>query len=160
MKLRTGLIVALSETQKTGFVALRPIWTHMNQNVWKGPLRVYPDMLHTSDHYVYHLILLNQHSLTLCLQRNFFYDILSSVDFYQHNFFKILFQEKHQSVKQLGSRSGRTFCRAWSGSKLFAKFICRWQNLQLVGKVLNMRSMLCDSCLVPACFINSAGDIL
>ena len=28
----------------------------------------------------------------------------------------------HQSVKQFGSRSGPTFYRAWSGSKLFEKF--------------------------------------
>ena len=30
------------------------------------------------------------------------------------------------SVQQFGSRSGPTFCRAWSGSKLFAKVISRW----------------------------------
>ena len=30
------------------------------------------------------------------------------------------------SVKQFGSRSGQMFCRAWSGSKLFAKVISRW----------------------------------
>ena len=31
------------------------------------------------------------------------------------------FQEYQLSVKQIGSRSGPTFCRAWSGSELFAK---------------------------------------
>ena len=36
-----------------------------------------------------------------------------------------IFQEYHQSVKQFGSRSGPTFCRARSGSKLFAKIISR-----------------------------------
>ena len=41
--------------------------------------------------------------------------------------FEKFFQEYHQSVKQFGSGSGPTFCRAWSGSKLFAKFISRWQ---------------------------------
>ena len=40
-------------------------------------------------------------------------------------FFKLfsnkIFQEYHQRVKQFGCRSCPTFCRAWSGSKLFAK---------------------------------------
>ena len=43
-------------------------------------------------------------------------------------FFQKIFQEYHQNVKQLGSRTGPTFCRAWSGSKLFAKVISRRQN--------------------------------
>ena len=43
------------------------------------------------------------------------------------NFFKKISQEYHQSVKQSGSRSGPTFCRAWSGTKLFAKVISRRQ---------------------------------
>ena len=34
------------------------------------------------------------------------------------NFFKIYFPEYHQSIRQLGSRSGRIFCGAWSGSKI------------------------------------------
>ena len=50
---------------------------------------------------------------------------LSSADFFQINFFIKLFQEYHQSVKQFGSWSGLTFCRAWSGSKLFANIISR-----------------------------------
>ena len=36
------------------------------------------------------------------------------------------FQECLQSVKQFGSSSGPTFCKAWSGSKLFVKVISRW----------------------------------
>ena len=40
--------------------------------------------------------------------------------FFQINVFKNDFQEYHQSVKRFGSRSGLTFCRFWSGSKLFA----------------------------------------
>ena len=53
------------------------------------------------------------------------HSFLSTVDFffYWFFFFKKIFQEYHQSVKQFGSRSGLTFCRAWSGSKLFAKVI-------------------------------------
>ena len=45
--------------------------------------------------------------------------------FFKISFFKKFFQEHWQSVKQLGPRSGRTFCRAWSGSNLFAKIISR-----------------------------------
>ena len=42
-------------------------------------------------------------------------------DFFKINFYKKIVQEHYQIVKQLGSRSGRKFCQAWSGSKLFAK---------------------------------------
>ena len=35
---------------------------------------------------------------------------------FKSNLFKKIFQEHYQSVKQLGSRSGPTFCRSWSGS--------------------------------------------
>ena len=45
--------------------------------------------------------------------------------YYKIKFFKKFFQEFDQSVKQFGSRSGPTFCRAWSGSYLFAKVISR-----------------------------------
>ena len=45
--------------------------------------------------------------------------------FQKHLFFEKLFQEYCQSIKQFGSRSGPTFCRLWSKSKLFAKFISR-----------------------------------
>ena len=41
------------------------------------------------------------------------------------NFSEKFFQEYHLSVKQIGSRSGPTFCRAWSGSNLFAKAMSR-----------------------------------
>ena len=47
------------------------------------------------------------------------------------------FFQYHQGVKQFGSRSGPMFCRAWSGSKLFAKVFSRWQKLPLAGKALN-----------------------
>ena len=64
----------------------------------------------------------------------------SSVDFFKINFFKIIFQEYHQSVKQFRSRSGPTFRRAWSGSKLFAKVISRWKKSPLVGKELTLKA--------------------
>ena len=38
-----------------------------------------------------------------------------------------MFPEIHEIVKQFGSRSGLTKCRAWSGSKLFATVISRQQ---------------------------------
>ena len=37
---------------------------------------------------------------------------------------KIMHQD-HQRVKPFGSRSGPRFCRAWSGSKMFATYISR-----------------------------------
>ena len=45
---------------------------------------------------------------TLSLLGNF----LSSADFFKIHFFEKFFQECHLSVKQFGSRSGWTFCRA------------------------------------------------
>ena len=45
--------------------------------------------------------------------------------FSKSTFFEKFFQKYQQSVKQFGSRSGPTFCRVWSGSKLSAKVISR-----------------------------------
>ena len=45
--------------------------------------------------------------------------------FSKSSFFEKFFQEYHLSVKQIGFRSGPTYCRAWSGSKLFSKVISR-----------------------------------
>ena len=53
-------------------------------------------------------------------------------------FIKKNFKEHYQSVKQFGSRSGPTFCRPWSGSKLFAKVISRWQKSPLARKKLTL----------------------
>ena len=60
--------------------------------------------------------------------------LLLSAVFFKINFFKKLFQKHYQNVKRFGSRSGPTFCRAWSRSKLFAKIMSRRQNSLLVGK--------------------------
>ena len=46
-----------------------------------------------------------------------------------------------QGVKQFGSRSGPTKCRAWSGSKLFANVISRCQRLLLASKGLNTEQL-------------------
>ena len=51
---------------------------------------------------------------------------MSSAEFLSKSgFLKKIFQECYKSVKQFGSRSGPTFGRAWSGSKLFSKVISR-----------------------------------
>ena len=48
--------------------------------------------------------------------------VTKSTDFcYKINFFKIFFQEYHQSVKKFVSRLGPTFRLSYSVSKLFAK---------------------------------------
>ena len=69
------------------------------------------------------------HSLymTLCTGKFacFFCHLLIFYIFIKINFFETFFQKYHQSVKYFGSRSGPTFCLAWSGSKLFAKIISR-----------------------------------
>ena len=59
--------------------------------------------------------------------------------FFKINFSKKIFQEDHQIVKQFGSRSeAPTFFWAWSGSKLFAKIVSRWQKSPLEGKELRI----------------------
>ena len=64
-------------------------------------------------------------TVQLCLLGNFALLIF----FFKISFFKNLFQEYYQRVKQFGSRPGPIFCQAWSGSKLFAKVISRRHNL-------------------------------
>ena len=64
---------------------------------------------------------------TVCLLGNFACPFVVCRFFFKFNFFKKFFQEYHPSVEQFGSRSGPTICRAWSGSKLFAKVFCRRQ---------------------------------
>ena len=48
----------------------------------------------------------------------------------------------YQSVKHLGSRSGPTFCRSWSGSKLFAKVIS-WKQVTMRRERMNF-NMISD----------------
>ena len=43
------------------------------------------------------------------------------------NFSKKIFQEHYQSALHFEPRPGPMFCRPWSGSKLFEKFISRQQ---------------------------------
>ena len=49
-------------------------------------------------------------------------------------FFKEFLHELYQSVKWFGSISGPTFYRFWSGSKLFAKVISKWQTTVSASK--------------------------
>ena len=69
-----------------------------------------------------------------CALGNFpcFYCLLT---FFQINFLKNLLSKHTQCVKQFGSRSVLTFCWFWSGSKVFAKVISRWQKLPLARKM-------------------------
>ena len=66
-------------------------------------------------------------------------------------YFKKIFQVHYQSVKRFGSRAGPTFCWSWSGSKLFAKVISKWQKSparrswsgsKLIVKVISSRQKL------------------
>ena len=79
----------------------------------------------------------------------FFMFLLSSVDFSMNFISKFSFRNKIKNVKQVGFRSGPTFCRSWSGSKLFAKVISRRQKSSLAGKELNnltLRETVVNEC--------------
>ena len=81
--------------------------------------------------------------LTLCMLSNFaclFCHLILFFFFSKNFFFNRIFQENHQNVKQLGSRSGPTFCRARSGSKLFAKIVSRQLLSSLPGKALTLKA--------------------
>ena len=63
--------------------------------------------------------------------------MLLLLTFSKLTFLKKFFQEYHQNqnVKQFWSRSGPTFCRAWSGFKTVCK---GYQQMTLVGKELKI----------------------
>ena len=50
-------------------------------------------------------------TLNLCMLGNFSCFCCRLLIFFKINFFEKFFQEYHLSVKQIGSRSGPTFCR-------------------------------------------------
>ena len=58
------------------------------------------------------------HLLTLCILGNFSCFFCCQLIIFKINFFEKFFQEYHQSVIQIGSRTGPTCCRALSWSKL------------------------------------------
>ena len=76
-------------------------------------------------------------ALTFCMLGNFACFCRIWINVSQINFYKQIFQEYNQSVKQFGSRSGR--CQACSGFKLFAKVISRRQKSPLAGKELHVK---------------------
>ena len=73
-----------------------------------------------------------------CRLQNFFKNVFffgcHLLIFFKNNFFKNVFQEHHQNVKRFGSKSGPTFCRSLSGSKLFAKVDSRQKQSPLTRK--------------------------
>ena len=71
---------------------------------------------------------------TLCMLGNFSCFCWRLLTFFKINFFNNFFQEYYQHAKLFWSRWGPTFCHSWSGSKLFAKVISRWQKLQPARK--------------------------
>ena len=69
------------------------------------------------------------------------------------------------SVKQLGSRSGPTFCRPWSGFKLFAKVNSRWQVttsreklMHILWFVLHEMSLIWTCCLWNTIGVSNSLD--
>ena len=72
--------------------------------------------------------------LIFCMLGNYSCFCCRLLTFFKMNFFKKIFQEHYQSVKQFGSRSGPMFCQSWSGSKLFAKVMIRRQKSALARK--------------------------
>ena len=80
-------------------------------------------------------------TLTLCMLGNFSCFCRLLLFFFKINIFKKFFQIHYPCVKQFGSRSGRTFCRSWSGSKLFAKVIGTFDLLLSTGSTQKARKL-------------------
>ena len=77
--------------------------------------------------------------------------LLSSADLFFQNYFFQKNLSETQGVKRFGPKSGPTFCRSWSGSKLFAKVINRRQRSPLARKELCIR-FAASSCCCSANF--------
>ena len=100
----------------------------------KKSLHYHPANLHFLQKPVFH------HELFACwVILQVFFDVCWF--FFKINFFEKFFQEYDQSVNQFASRSGLTFCWAWSGSKLLAKVFSRRQKSSLAGKALKLFNM-------------------
>ena len=93
---------------------------------------------------------LNLLNLTLCMLGKFACFFVICGLFLKLTFSKKIFQEYHQCVQQFGSRSGPTFSRAYSGSKLLSKVISRQQQLPQAEKELNISRH-------ESCFLNKPG---
>ena len=72
--------------------------------------------------------------LTLDMPCNFSCYCCHLLTSFKINFFEKFCQEHW--VSNFGSRAGPTLCRSWSGSRLFAKVISRWQKVLLARKEL------------------------
>ena len=103
------------------------------ENIWKKYL-----LLSMIKWYL--IIVSNKHFLVFSLQTHVyvvfmrqvyqslfpsFFHVFCCLLVFDKNIFKKSIKQTFQSVKLFRSRSGPTFCRAWSGSKLFAKVISR-----------------------------------
>ena len=74
--------------------------------------------------------------LTLCMLGNFSRFCCPMLTFFKINFFTILFHEHNHESNCLDTGQVSTFCRSWSGSKLFAIVIGRRQEMPLASKEL------------------------
>ena len=95
------------------------------------------------------------HTFTFCMLGNISCFCCCVLTFFNIKIFKKFFQEQYQSVKRFESRSGPTYCRTWSGSKLFAKVISWRQNSLITRKKFNkLKSPVCV--LTNSCAITKA----
>ena len=88
----------------------------------------------TNTHLGTWIISISRNVITVCTLDDFNTFVVICWLFFKINFFQAFFQEHYQSVKRSISRSGPTFCRYWSGNKLFAKVISRQQKSPLTRK--------------------------
>ena len=115
--------LALSEILKTGFVASRPICLIITKLDGWHQGNIYIQNHYNISDFISKRYFMTAWSHLEILQRisphelyvpwEIFHDFLLSADFFQNQFFsKKFFQKYHLSVKQIGSRSGPTYCRA------------------------------------------------
>ena len=81
------------------------------------------------------------------------------------NFFEKCFQEYYKSVKQFGSRSGPTFCRAWPGSNCFqissVDDAAGWKELIFFSSTLQYQRFYClDAFELTICLITDKFHFL
>ena len=114
------LTVRLDDSHES-FEISRLIWTPKDSDkIWNG---VCCKFLNKILVFIYILTLC---VLSLCMLGNFpCFCCGLLIFFFKIYFLKKFFQEHYQCIKWIGSRSGQTFRRSWSGCKLFGKVISR-----------------------------------
>ena len=144
----TGTTANADRDNSQGWQGQKPMMTGTTgTTLWKFHLRTAQPYHHRIHSY-----------LTLCTLgyfacfffcRLWIFSLLFFFFFFLIKLYKKSFGIYHQSVKQFGSRSGPMFCRAWSGSKLFAKVISRrqkspraWKELTHINGRTNMMSKI------------------